>query len=84
MRIKIVKYETRNTVNIGNIDQFLNDSVGDFKLQGTVRDLFRFYLTTNARVRVMIKINSKKFLLTLSEAKTVFRDVFSHRAVSGA
>jgi hypothetical protein len=30
MRIKIAKCEARNAVNIGNIDKFRNEAVGDF------------------------------------------------------
>ena len=41
MRIKIVKFKARNAVNIGNIDKFRNEAVGDFKLVGVGHDLFR-------------------------------------------
>ena len=57
MRMKIIKYEARNAVNIGNIDKFCalkiadrqseevplgcNDVVDDFKLINAVHDLFR-------------------------------------------
>jgi hypothetical protein len=41
MRMKIVKCEARNAVNIGNIDKFRNEAVDDFKLMGAGHDLFR-------------------------------------------
>jgi hypothetical protein len=41
MRIKIVKCEARNAVNIGNIDKFCNEAVGGFKLMDAGHDLFR-------------------------------------------
>jgi hypothetical protein len=41
MRIKIVKCEARNAVNIGNIDKFRNEAVDDFKLMDAGHDLFR-------------------------------------------
>ena len=41
MRIKIVKCEARNAVNIGNIDKFRNDAVDDYKLMDASHDLFR-------------------------------------------
>ena len=41
MRIKIVKCEARNAVNIGNIDKFRNKAVGDFKIMDAGHDLFR-------------------------------------------
>ena len=40
MRIKTDKCEARNAVNIGNIDKFRNEPVGDFKLMGAGHDLF--------------------------------------------
>jgi hypothetical protein len=49
MRIKIVKCEARNAVNIENIDKFRNEAVGDFKLMDADHDLFRgslIYMTT--------------------------------------
>jgi hypothetical protein len=41
MRIKIVKCEARNAVNIENIDKFRNEAVGDSKLMEADHDLFR-------------------------------------------
>jgi len=41
MRIKIVKCEARNAVNIGNIDKFRNEAIDDFKLMDAGHDLFR-------------------------------------------
>ena len=41
MRIKIVKYEARNSVNIGNINKFRNEAVGDSKLMDAGHNLFR-------------------------------------------
>jgi hypothetical protein len=67
MRIKIVKCddsrdgrgramsgtiaEARNAVNIGNIDKFCNEAVGDFKLMGAGHDLFRGSLITAIKKR---------------------------------
>ena len=42
MRIKVVKCEARNAVNIGNISKFRNEAVGDFELMDAGHDLFRF------------------------------------------
>jgi len=41
MRIKIVKCEARNAVNIENIDKFRNEAIDDFKLMDSDHDLFR-------------------------------------------
>ena len=48
MRIKIVKCEARNAVNIGNIDKFRNKAVGDFKIMDAGHDLFRGSLSNIA------------------------------------
>ena len=47
MRIKIVKCEARNAVNIGNINKFRNDAVDDFKLIDAEHDLFRGFLNSH-------------------------------------
>ena len=47
MSIKIVNCEARNAVNIGDIDKFRNEVVGDFKLMDAVQDLFRASLNCN-------------------------------------
>ena len=41
MRIKIVKCEAQNAVNIGNISKFCNEAADDFKLMDAGHDLFR-------------------------------------------
>jgi hypothetical protein len=59
MRIKIVKCEAQNAVNIGNIDKFCNEAVGDFKLMDAVHNLFRGSLqyTTNLSPMNLTKRN---------------------------
>jgi hypothetical protein len=67
MRIKIVKCEARNAVNIENIDKFRNKAVGDYKLMDAGHDLFRgsleiwlSRLTRRERVRGCHKLGDEK------------------------
>jgi hypothetical protein len=53
MRIKIVKCEARNAVNIGNIDKFRNEAVGDSKLMDAGHDLFRGSLNIRFKPKFM-------------------------------
>ena len=58
MRIKIVKGEARNAVNIGNIDKFRNEAVGDFKLMDAGHDLFRGSLNYSIRLNARLIANA--------------------------
>ena len=58
MRIKIVKCEARNAVNIGNIDKFRNEAVGDFKLMDAGHDLFRGSLIRSFDTILSVRILS--------------------------